>query len=108
MNGKEGRGMDKNKRGVVYSNGATVKWKNKRVVVSVSETGSVKIQFRIADKDPNKLRASHTNLKNKVAVTCLKLTPDAMLALTECLVATCRQELAKERLLKAMEGEDKK
>lgn len=67
-----------------YKNATSLKLKNRRITVSaVRGDDTVYVQFMIACKkeDADIPFASHVNIRNKVAVTSLKLTREGAIAL---------------------------
>jgi hypothetical protein len=68
--------------GTIYTNGATVRLKNKRIDFTENED-SILCTFLFADSEPNKPAASHYCLRGKVRVTRINLSKQAMNKLVE-------------------------
>lgn len=67
-----------------YKNATSLKLKNRRITVSADKSkDTVYVQFMIAceKEDADTPHFTHVNLRNKVAVTSLKLTREGAIAL---------------------------
>lgn len=65
-----------------YLDGAEMRMKNRRIGFKVKESGDVEIYAHYADENPDKPACSHRCVRNKVRVTHVQLTDEAMQAIS--------------------------